>query len=168
MSTDEGERWNAYGSEPKLLNSGPSVYSDIVALPDARVGILYHGSKKITSFVYGGLLFASASLYWLSDGDDQRALVRRDVSSTGFDGSSGFVDLSSSVGEVDDMTEGSVVVTFKTDGVAAGQTLFSVSDSGDANSVWGLVQTGDGRFGVYASNDSTDVNETHVRSGFGD
>ncbi len=46
MSTDEGERWNAYGSEPKLLNSGPSVYSDIIALPDARVGILYHGSKK--------------------------------------------------------------------------------------------------------------------------
>ncbi len=59
------------------------------------------------------------------------------------------------------MGEGSVVVSFKTGGVVAGQTLFSVSDSSDADSVWGLVQTGDGRFGVYARNDSTDVNLTY-------
>ena len=160
MSTDEGKRWNAYGSRPKLLNTWESIYSDIVALPDTRVGIL-HAGAKVYEWVYGGVLFTSASLHWLSDGDDQRALVRRDASSTGFDGSSGFVDLSSQVGEVDDMTEGSVVVTFKTGGVAGGQTLFSVSDSSDADSVWSLVQTGDGRFGVYARNDSTDVNLTY-------
>ncbi len=164
MSRDEGKNWNAYGSTPKLLNPYASSYSDIVALPDTRVGVLYEGGLS-AGVAYGGdqggILFASASLHWLSDGADQRALVRRDASSTSFDGSSGFVDLSSSVGEVDDMTEGSVVVSFKTDGAAAGQTLFSVSDSSDTDSVWGLVQTGDGRFGVYARNDSTDVNLTH-------
>ncbi len=158
MSTDEGERWNAYGSSPKRLNSGHAGYSDTIGLPDTRLGVLYEGVHRPLR----GVRFASTSLHWMSGGNDQRALVRHDASGTVFDGSSsGFVDLSSLVGEVEDITEGSVVVTFKTDGVAGGQTLFSVSDSGDADSMWSLVQTGDGRFGVYARNDSTDVNLTY-------
>ncbi len=58
------------------------------------------------------------------------------------------------------MAEGSVVVMFKTAGTDTGQVLFSVSDSGNANKAWSLVQTTDGRFGVYARNDSVDVNMT--------
>ena len=147
---------------PKRLHAGSSSYSDVVALPDTRIGVLYEGG--LGSAIYtkngGGIRFASASLHWLSGGSDQRALVRHDASSTRFDGASGHVDLTSSVNEVKDKTEGSVVVTFKTDGVADGQILFSVSDSSDADSVWSLAQTRDGKFGVFARNDGTDANVT--------
>ena len=161
MSKDESKTWDAYGSIPKLLTKGHSGYSDVMALPDARVGIVYEGRLTTGKFDEegGGFLFLSASLHWLSDGVDQRALIRHDASEAVFDGFSG-VDLSGSVGDVNDMAEGSVVVSFKTAEINAAQVLFSGSDSGDADSVWSLAQTADGRFGVYARKDDTDVNVT--------
>ncbi len=157
MSDDEGTNWELL----KLLYDIESGYSDIVVLPDTRIGVIYEGGYKSSHAAdHRGLMFISASLHRLSDGADQRALVRHDASITLFEGSSGF-DLSSSIGDVENLTEGSMVVTFKTDGVAGGQTLFSVSNHNDADSMWSLVQTGDGRFGVYARNDSTDVNLTY-------
>ncbi len=159
MSTDEGAKWDAYGEIPKYLHEGPSGYSDIVALPDARVGVIYEGSFTHTISRGGGFLYTSASLDWLSDGADQRALVRHDTSSMTFNGSAG-VDLSGLIDDVADMSEGSAVMTFKTTRAEGTQTLFSVSDSGDADSLWSLAQTPDGRFGVLASNDSVDVNTT--------
>ena len=158
MSTNEGMSWDAYGSDPKLLIKGASAYSDIIGFPDARVGVL-HESSHTLDFYEGGLLFSSASLNWLSDGSDQRALIRQDGSVTSFDGSSEFIDLKSSVGEVKDLAEGSVLATFKTTG-DADQTLFSVSNSGEVDSYWSLKQTADGSFGVFARNGGRDVNVT--------
>ena len=82
------------------------------------------------------------------------------MSGKSFDGSSEYVNVSSSIGDVEDLSEGSVLVTFKTTGAATAQTLFSVSDSSDVYSVWSLTQTSDGRLGVQARNDSSDVNTT--------
>ncbi len=168
MSTDEGSTWDAYGGTPKLLRNGPSVYSDILALPDTRIGVLYGGSYT-SSFAGGGILFASATLDWLSAGTDHRAKVRVDTSAIDFDDSATAYRIltSSEVEDIKSMEEGTVLVSFKTTEEKTTEensvrTIFSLSDAGDASTEWAIVETGSGDFGVHARNNGTHVNTTYV------
>ncbi len=166
MSTNEGESWSSYFQDndqtPKLLNVGPSVYSDIVGLPDARVGVIYEGTYVGSYTIYGNIFFGSYSLDWLSNGLDQRSLIRHDASGTEFDGDRGHVDLSSMMidSDVEDLSTGSLFIEFKTGQLNVPQVLFSISNSKDESSEWIVAQWGDGRFGVHARNDGVPTNTT--------
>ena len=141
MSQDEGISWNSYGPVPKLLHVGSAAYSDIVALPDTRVGVVQEGRYRGPGGVARerGLLLHSASLHWLSDGRDQRAFFRHDASRTEFDGSASTELTSNDVETVKDLAEGSMVVSFRTAQTDIDQTLFSVSSSEESDSWWSLT-----------------------------
>ncbi|MFA6449662.1 MAG: sialidase family protein [bacterium] len=64
ISYDEGKTWPA----SKLINAGRSGYSDLVALPDLSVGIIYENGKKD---YYEKITFARFTLNWLTDGKDK-------------------------------------------------------------------------------------------------
>lgn len=59
VSYDEGKTWPA----AKLLQAGPSAYSDLVVLPDGDIGCLYETGKK---HPYESIVFARCSLAWLT------------------------------------------------------------------------------------------------------
>jgi sialidase-1 len=63
LSYDEGQSWPV----EKLLNAGPSGYSDLAILNDMTVGCLYERGEKR---VYQKLTFARFNLVWLTDGKD--------------------------------------------------------------------------------------------------
>jgi len=63
LSYDEGQSWPV----AKLLNAGPSGYSDLAILNDMTVGCLYERGEKR---VYQKLTFARFNLVWLTDGKD--------------------------------------------------------------------------------------------------
>ena len=63
LSYDEGRSWPV----AKLLNAGPSGYSDLAILDDMSVGCLYERGEKR---VYQKLTFARFNLVWLTDGKD--------------------------------------------------------------------------------------------------
>ncbi len=55
VSYDEGDTWPVR----RLIDSGPAAYSNLVALPDGRVGVLYEKDN------YRTLTFHSMTLQWL-------------------------------------------------------------------------------------------------------
>lgn len=68
ISYDEGMTW----PYSRVLTDGPASYSDTVALPDGRVGVLYgreHVPGVTTSFS-AKVVFATFSLGWLTSGAD--------------------------------------------------------------------------------------------------
>jgi sialidase-1 len=60
LSYDEGQTWPVH----KVVDSGPSAYSDLVIQSDMRLGVLYERGNQ------GGIAYASFSLDWLTDGND--------------------------------------------------------------------------------------------------
>ncbi|MBM3801005.1 MAG: exo-alpha-sialidase [Acidimicrobiia bacterium] len=63
LSYDEGRSWPV----AKLLNAGPSGYSDLAILNDMTIGCLYERGEQR---VYQKLTFARFNLAWLTDGKD--------------------------------------------------------------------------------------------------
>ena len=64
LSYDEGQTWPV----SKSLWSGPSAYSQLLALPDGTIGCLYERGEKSR---YERLTFARFNLEWLTDGKDR-------------------------------------------------------------------------------------------------
>ncbi|GAF92195.1 unnamed protein product, partial [marine sediment metagenome] len=64
ISYDECQTWTV----SKLLNEGPSAYSDITIAPDMTICCLYERGKK---FYSEKLTLARFNLQWLSDGADK-------------------------------------------------------------------------------------------------
>jgi sialidase-1 len=60
LSYDGGETWPV----ARLIDSGPSAYSDLVMQGDGQIGLLYERGNA------GGIVYASFPLAWLSEGDD--------------------------------------------------------------------------------------------------
>lgn len=63
LSTDEGRTW----AQHKLINDGPSFYSDLVVLADGTIGLLY--GKGSDRWWPDNIAFARFNLEWLSGGD---------------------------------------------------------------------------------------------------
>ena len=63
ISYDECKTWPV----AKSLYSGPSAYSDLVAIPDRTIGCLYEWGEKSP---YETIVFARFGLEWLTDGKD--------------------------------------------------------------------------------------------------
>ncbi|MFN0169296.1 MAG: exo-alpha-sialidase [Bryobacteraceae bacterium] len=63
LSYDEGKSWPV----AKMLNAGPSGYSDLVVLDDKTLGCLYERGVKRA---YEKVTFARFSLAWLTNGSD--------------------------------------------------------------------------------------------------
>jgi len=66
LSYDEGKTWPV----AKVLNPGPSAYSDLVILSDMKIGWLYERGKK---HPYETITFAKFDLPWLTNGADKLA-----------------------------------------------------------------------------------------------
>lgn len=64
LSYDEGQTWPV----SKLVDPGPSSYSDLVIQDDMRVGVLYEQGNQ------GGIAYVNFSLDWLTDGQDKLEL----------------------------------------------------------------------------------------------
>jgi sialidase-1 len=60
LSYDEGTTWPV----SKVIDPGPSAYSDLVLQADNRIGVLYERGNQ------GGVFYASFSLEWLTDEQD--------------------------------------------------------------------------------------------------
>ena len=63
ISYDECQTWNA----GKVLNEGPSAYSDLCILPDMSISCLYERGKERP---YDTITFTKFNLEWLTDGAD--------------------------------------------------------------------------------------------------
>jgi sialidase-1 len=63
VSYDEGQTWTA----SRLIHEGHSAYSNLVRLPDGRIGLLYERGEKSA---YERLTFATFTLDWLESGRD--------------------------------------------------------------------------------------------------
>lgn len=61
MSYDEGATWPV----AKVVDPGPSAYSDLVVQADGGIGLLYERGNT------GGIVYASFTLAWLTDGQDR-------------------------------------------------------------------------------------------------
>jgi sialidase-1 len=61
LSYDEGKTWPL----ARVLYAGSAAYSDLVVLPDGRIGCLYERDQ------YRKITFACFTLGWLTDGKDQ-------------------------------------------------------------------------------------------------
>lgn len=61
LSYDEGKTWPV----GKLLYQGSAAYSNLVALPDMKIGLLFERDN------YRRISFTSFTLDWLTDGDDR-------------------------------------------------------------------------------------------------
>ena len=66
LSYDEGETWPIAA----VLNSGPSAYSCLTALPDGDIGCLYEGGIRGR---YERITFARCRLEWLTGGREAAA-----------------------------------------------------------------------------------------------
>ena len=64
ISHDEGKTW----AVARMLNPGPSGYSDLAVLRDRTIGCLYERGEKR---VYERLTFARFNLAWLTEGKDR-------------------------------------------------------------------------------------------------
>lgn len=60
MSYDDGETWPV----SKVIDAGPSSYSDLVVMDDHSIGVFYERGNQ------GGLWFARFAAEWLTDGAD--------------------------------------------------------------------------------------------------
>lgn len=60
LSYDEGATWPV----AKVIDAGPSAYSDLVVEADGDIGLLYERGNA------GGIVYAGFSLAWLTDGQD--------------------------------------------------------------------------------------------------
>ncbi|MEL6307957.1 MAG: exo-alpha-sialidase [Chloroflexota bacterium] len=60
LSYDEGKTW----AISKVIDAGASAYSDLVIQDDMKIGVLYERGNQ------GGIVYASFSLEWLTDGQD--------------------------------------------------------------------------------------------------
>jgi hypothetical protein len=60
MSYDEGETWPV----SKVIDPGPSAYSDLVIQEDMKIGVIYEQGN------HGGLHYVNFPLDWLTDGKD--------------------------------------------------------------------------------------------------
>jgi len=69
LSCDEGKTWPV----SKLLNPGPSAYSDLAVLSNGDIGCLYEGGRK---FKYEKIVFARFTLEWLTDGGNSLLPLR--------------------------------------------------------------------------------------------
>ena len=69
MSTDEGRTWPVR----RLVHSGGSAYSNLLALPDGRIGVLFERDG------YAAISLATFSLQWLTDGQDNLRQPDHDV-----------------------------------------------------------------------------------------
>jgi sialidase-1 len=70
ISYDECKTWN----EGRVLNEGPSAYSDLCIAPDMTICCLYERGDKGT---YERLTFARFNLEWLSNGTDRLEKANR-------------------------------------------------------------------------------------------
>jgi hypothetical protein len=61
LSYDEGKTWPV----SKVIDPGPSAYSDIVIQDDMNIGVLYERGNQ------GGISYVNFSLDWLTDGNDK-------------------------------------------------------------------------------------------------
>lgn len=61
QSTDAGQTWLAH----KLVHEGPSFYSDLVALPDGTIGLLYGKGKSPHRQLPDHVVFAQFNREWL-------------------------------------------------------------------------------------------------------
>ena len=71
LSYDDGKTWPV----AKLLDTGPSAYSNLVVLPDMSLGCLYECYDVDSGATIATITFAHFTLDWLTDGKDslQRA-----------------------------------------------------------------------------------------------
>ena len=60
LSYDEGQTWPV----SRVIDGGPSAYSDLVVTDDKRIGLLYERGNS------GGIEFANFTLDWLTNGQD--------------------------------------------------------------------------------------------------
>ena len=60
LSYDEGDTWPV----AKVIDPGPAAYSDLVVQADGGIGLLYERGNA------GGIVYASFTLEWLTDGKD--------------------------------------------------------------------------------------------------
>ena len=63
VSYDECQTWTV----SKLLNKGPSAYSDLAIAPDMTICCLYERGEK---YRYEKVTFAQFNIEWLSNGAD--------------------------------------------------------------------------------------------------
>ena len=70
LSYDEGATWPI----AKVIDPGPAAYSDLVVQADGGVGLLYERGNT------GGIVYASFTLTWLTDGQDTLQSVQHDRS----------------------------------------------------------------------------------------
>jgi sialidase-1 len=61
LSYDEGRTWPI----SKVIDPGPSAYSDLVIQNDMKIGVLYERGN------HGGLYYLNFTLDWLTDGEDR-------------------------------------------------------------------------------------------------
>jgi hypothetical protein len=64
LSYDEGETW----LENKVVDPGPSAYSDLVIQEDMKIGVLYERGNQ------GGIHYVNFPLEWITDGRDSLTL----------------------------------------------------------------------------------------------
>lgn len=64
LSYDEGQTWGA----ARVVHEGPAAYSNLVVLPDGRIGVLYERGEKTP---YERLTLATFPLDWLESGRDR-------------------------------------------------------------------------------------------------
>ncbi len=60
LSDDEGQTW----SHQRVIDAGPSSYSDLIEQADGRIGVLYEQGNQ------GGIAYAIFTLEWLTNGTD--------------------------------------------------------------------------------------------------
>ncbi len=60
LSYDEGQTWPI----SKVIDPGPSAYSDLVIQDDMKIGVLYERGNQ------GGVAYVNFTLNWLTDGED--------------------------------------------------------------------------------------------------
>jgi sialidase-1 len=67
LSYDEGKTWPV----SKVIDPGPSAYSDLVIQDDMKIGVLYERGNQ------GGISFINFQLDWLTDGSDPMILENK-------------------------------------------------------------------------------------------
>ena len=60
LSYNEGKTWPV----SKIIDPGPSAYSDLVIQNDMKIGLIYERGNQ------GGISYVNFTLDWLTDGQD--------------------------------------------------------------------------------------------------
>ncbi|MCK4977896.1 MAG: exo-alpha-sialidase, partial [Anaerolineales bacterium] len=68
LSYDEGKTWPV----SKVIDPGPSAYSDLVIQDDMKVGVLYERGNQ------GGISYVNFPLEWLTDVNDKLTLEKKE------------------------------------------------------------------------------------------